>query len=421
MLDNNKTFCSHAPLFLGANYFILNNFYLIFNKCIYYNQSEHSFYLIIFFELSTSIWAELMAHPLGPYWLKNRADLNAWTETSSWSIHKALKLKPSLARRRFFPPMTTNVTPSQRVGEARLSKRLLMRHPTTLNLRDPCGMRINGQEALALHLLQTIKTHFFLTYSLHNLSFLLNARALKNLSYTKTSFTLLLLHLHTMYFPPPIYISKYLFILPITLPELWFIVNLSSLFGLNCVCILFGVYTFVLAFSAMDYTLMYSCAKKELLKGVSYYTTHLRLRDLRENGCSMSKRHEGNVKTVECREGEPICCDESSDPGGPFCFFYVTFFKKVLLRLPLSIFEKEQPSSMFPLPSYTLIAGHFFVFLSFCAHSSKSPRLLKFFSNSSRLNTRAISCGYLWTVPLEELCSPSSNLHINFKGNFVKV
>ena len=96
---------------------------------------------------------------------------------------------------------------------------------------------------------------------------------------------------------------------------------------------------------------MYPWAKKELLKEVSYYTTHLRLRDLRENGCSMSKRHEGNVKTVECREGEPICCDESSDPGGPFCFFYVTFFKKVLLRLPLSIFEKELLTELNVVPT----------------------------------------------------------------------
>jgi len=55
----------------------------------------------------------------------------------------------------------------------------------------------------------------------------------------------------------------------------------------------------------------------------------------------MSTRNEGNVKTIECREREPICCDESSDPGGPFCFSYVTFFKKVLLCLPLSIFEKD--------------------------------------------------------------------------------
>jgi len=81
-------------------------------------------------------------------------------------------------------------------------------------------------------------------------------------------------------------------------------------------------------------------AKKELLKEVSYYTTHLRLRDLRENGCSMSKRQEDNVKTVECRESEPICCDESSNSGGPFCFF-MPHFSKGSLASPLSIFEKN--------------------------------------------------------------------------------
>ena len=54
-----------------------------------------------------------------------------------------------------------------------------------------------------------------------------------------------------------------------------------------------------------------------------------------------SKKDENLVKVVICREGEPICCDESSDSDGPFYFFYTTFFTKVLLRLPLSIFEKE--------------------------------------------------------------------------------
>ena len=86
---------------------------------------------------------------------------------------------------------------------------------------------------------------------------------------------------------------------------------------------------------------MYPWAKNDLLKETSYYTTHLRLRELRENGCTMNKRYESHVKTVECREGKLICCDESSDPEGPFCFFYATFFKKVLLHLALSIFEKE--------------------------------------------------------------------------------
>jgi len=77
------------------------------------------------------------------------------------------------------------------------------------------------------------------------------------------------------------------------------------------------------------------------LKETSYYTTHSRIRELRENGYTLSKRHEGFVKTVECRENGHLCCDESSDPDGPFCFFYAMFFKKVLLRFPLSIFENK--------------------------------------------------------------------------------
>jgi len=90
----------------------------------------------------------------------------------------------------------------------------------------------------------------------------------------------------------------------------------------------------------MDYSFAYHWAKKELLKETSYYTTRLRIRELREARCCLSKKHEGFVKVVECKEGEPICCDESSDSDGPFCFFYATFLKKVLLCLPLSIFLK---------------------------------------------------------------------------------
>jgi len=45
---------------------------------MYYKQSEYFFILIIFFELSTRIWAELMAYPLGPY--SPKTYLNTWTE-----------------------------------------------------------------------------------------------------------------------------------------------------------------------------------------------------------------------------------------------------------------------------------------------------------------------------------------------------
>jgi len=101
----------------------------------------------------------------------------------------------------------------------------------------------------------------------------------------------------------------------------------------------------------MDYGSLYPWAKKDLLKETSFHTTRLRIRELREYGRTVSRRHKGFVKIVECKEGEPVCCDESSDPDGPFCFFYATFFKNVHLCLPLSIFEKELLTELNVAPS----------------------------------------------------------------------
>ena len=83
-----------------------------------------------------------------------------------------------------------------------------------------------------------LKTNFFLTH-VYAIIFSPQLLWFQNLSYTKTSFTLLLLHHHTRYFPPLVFIVKYLFILLNALPELWFPVNSSSLLGLNYACILF--------------------------------------------------------------------------------------------------------------------------------------------------------------------------------------
>ena len=125
---------------------------------------------------------------------------------------------------------------------------------------------------------------------------------------------------------------------------------------------------------------------------------------------------------VECRENEPICYDESSDPDGPFCFFYATFFKKNLLRLPLSIFEKEllieinvalaqlHPNSWAFIRAFKIL----------CSQIDILPTVevfLYFFE--------AKYSGYqLWVSlngALEELCSPSSNHHTKFlKVNSLK-
>jgi len=46
------------------------------------------------------------------------------------------------------------------------------------------------------------------------------------------------------------------------------------------------------------------------------------------------------VNVVACREGEPVCADESSDLEGPFCFIYSTIFRRLGLRLPFTPFER---------------------------------------------------------------------------------
>ena len=86
---------------------------------------------------------------------------------------------------------------------------------------------------------------------------------------------------------------------------------------------------------------MYPWAPKNLLDETSFYTSRERVVTLRKSGYHFHKAHDRFVRITACREDEPMCCDESSDPKGPFCFFYATVFKKVLLRLSQSIFEKE--------------------------------------------------------------------------------
>jgi len=74
---------------------------------------------------------------------------------------------------------------------------------------------------------------------------------------------------------------------------------------------------------------------------------------------------------VPCREDELVCCDESSDPNGPFFYFYTTIFKKVFLGLPLYNFEKElltkikvaptqlQPYSWAFVQDFSILCAHF--------------------------------------------------------------
>ena len=55
----------------------------------------------------------------------------------------------------------------------------------------------------------------------------------------------------------------------------------------------YSVCVYPLVISVMDYSSMYPWAKNDLLKETSNYTTRICIRELRENGCTLSKKHEG--------------------------------------------------------------------------------------------------------------------------------
>ena len=67
----------------------------------------------------------------------------------------------------------------------------------------------------------------------------------------------------------------------------------------------------------------------------------LYMKNERSKKCTLGRENDRSIKLGPCREDEPICCDESSNPNGPFCYFYTTVLKKFILRLPLYNFEKE--------------------------------------------------------------------------------
>jgi len=122
----------------------------------------------------------------------------------------------------------------------------------------------------------------------------------------------------------------------------------------------------------MDYKSLYPWAPQNLLEETSC-TSSSRIVTLRKNDCPFGREND-RIHVVPCREDEPICCDESSNPGKPLFFFYVTVFKKVSLRLPLTYFEKELLTELNIAP----IVGHLSEHLLFFVRSSALRRLWRF-------------------------------------------
>jgi len=94
----------------------------------------------------------------------------------------------------------------------------------------------------------------------------------------------------------------------------------------------------------MDYKTMYPWAPSSLLEETSEFTTREKIvlytkSEHPKKKCLFGREDDRFVRVVPCRVDELVCCDEASDPDGPFYFFYSTIFKKLLLRLPLYSFE----------------------------------------------------------------------------------
>jgi len=93
------------------------------------------------------------------------------------------------------------------------------------------------------------------------------------------------------------------------------------------------------------YKSLYRWAPTALLEETSTFTSLESIATYRKKqtchkSCVFGKDHDKFVRIVACREGEPVCADEASDPEGPFCFIYSTIFRRLRVRLPITPFER---------------------------------------------------------------------------------
>jgi len=177
-----------------------------------------------------------------------------------------------------------------------------------------------------------------------------------------------------------------------------------------------------------DYKSLYRWAPSNLLEETSSFTTHARIVAYRKSeDCHKSRilgrEHDKFVRVVPCRVGEPVCCDESSDPKGPFCFIYFTVLKKLSLRLPFTGFERAvlteinvAPAQLHPnswgfVRFFSILCHHF-------GHSSSVDVFLHFFEAK-------IPDKKLWVsfngVAERFLLTLFQQSYKGFKGKFFKV
>jgi len=125
-----------------------------------------------------------------------------------------------------------------------------------------------------------------------------------------------------------------------------------------------------------NYKTLYPWAFSDLLEKTSEFTTSESIVLYRKSESShkshiFGREHDKFVRVVPCKVNEPVCCDESSNSEGPFCFIYSTIFKKILLHLPFVSFERAflteinvapaqlHPNSWAFVRAFSILCHHF--------------------------------------------------------------
>jgi len=106
----------------------------------------------------------------------------------------------------------------------------------------------------------------------------------------------------------------------------------------------------------INYKSLYRWAPDSLLAETSKITSFKDIETYKEGEFSekffiFGKEHDRFVKVLPCKEGEPVCIDESANPEDPFFFMYSTVFKRLKLRLPLIGFERALLTKVNVAPS----------------------------------------------------------------------
>ena len=177
----------------------------------------------------------------------------------------------------------------------------------------------------------------------------------------------------------------------------------------------------------MEYKTLYPWAPNNLLEETSEYNTREKIVLYRKTEHPKKKwvfgrENDKCVRVVPCRIDDPVCCDESLNPKGPFSFFYSTIFKRFSSAYPYTTLrEPSSPKLIPPLPNSIQIVGRLFGVSPFSAttlaicHQWKSSYIFL------KPNAWVASCGWASTGFLGEFCCPSSsNLTKASKANSSK-